>query len=310
MILKKCLSTIALTCVSLVAFSQPFIEELPSNPIALSMGNTGVVGEASAYSIYGNSAATVFGEKRFAVGVSYFGWQPENLGINSGSVAGYYQINNKMSILLDVRGSLLKTQEIINEQGVVSGSFQPTDFAVGVGYAYKFMDCLSASVNLRYLSSKIFQKNASAVAGDIGIYFNKNRLSAGLTLNNIGSKLQYENGALDQNMNLSAGVAYEFLNPTSNHQLKGAGKVGYVFLPNNNQGSILAGIGAQYSFKKMLYARAGYSYSDATTYMPQYASVGLGVKLWGVGIDATYLIGTQSASMIKNSFAVGVSYTF
>ena len=58
----------------------------------------------------------------------------------------------------------------------------------------------------------------------------------------------------------------------------------------------------------MLTFRGGYHYGNASKgVIPSYASLGLGVKFFGVSIDAAYLFGSE---ILKNSFGVSLGYEF
>ena len=61
----------------------------------------------------------------------------------------------------------------------------------------------------------------------------------------------------------------------------------------------------------MVSIRGGYRYSADDSNIPSYATVGLGVEFFGIGIDAAYYIGTGLAGdVLTNSFKVGLSYRF
>ena len=54
--------------------------------------------------------------------------------------------------------------------------------------------------------------------------------------------------------------------------------------------------------------RAGYRYGGDSV-IPSFASVGAGVKLFGVHLDAAYLIASGD-SPLKNTFCIGIGYSF
>lgn len=65
--------------------------------------------------------------------------------------------------------------------------------------------------------------------------------------------------------------------------------------------------GAQYSFKNMLFARAGYHFGTKEAVLPSFATVGLGVRFFGVSLDFAYLTGND---VIGNSMTFGLGYRF
>lgn len=307
MMKRKCLTIVALFA-TLAATAQSQQLHMTSDPVAFSMGNTGVVSEASAYSIYNNSAATVFGQDKGAFGVSYLGWSPDGVNAKIPSVAGYYKVGQRMSVLLGAQYAIYNKQTIINDKNEPDGTFRPHDYSVNFGVAYRFIDCLSGAVNVRYLNAKIFDTSASAVGVDVQLMYQKNKFAAALALNNMGSEFDFGLSKVKQPMQVNAGASYKILGEESLHGLEAAAKVGYVFTPSDDK-SVIAGIGLEYSFAGMISARAGYSYGDKDKYMPSFATVGLGFNLANIHLNGGYLIGTTKNSPIKNSFVIGLSYT-
>lgn len=75
--------------------------------------------------------------------------------------------------------------------------------------------------------------------------------------------------------------------------------------------AFFAGVGAQYCYNGLVRVSAGYHYGEPDkSVIGQYVSVGAGVKVLGISIDAAYLIGTSADSPIGNSFSVGIGYAF
>ena len=72
-------------------------------------------------------------------------------------------------------------------------------------------------------------------------------------------------------------------------------------------GNVTAAAGAQYSFKNMLFARAGYHFGTKEAVLPSFATVGLGVRFFGVSLDFAYLTGND---VIGNSMTFGLGYRF
>lgn len=303
---RKCLTIVALLA-TLATTAQSQLS-ITNDPVAFSMGNTGVVSEASAYSIYNNSAATAFSENKGAFGVSYLGWSPDGVNAKIPSIAGYYKVGQRMSVLIGAQYSIFNKQTIINDKNEPDGTFRPHNYSVNFGVAYRFLECLSGAVNLRYINAKIFDTNASAVGADIQLMYQKNKFSAALAFNNLGSEFDFDLSKVKQPMQVNAGASYKILGEESIHGLEAAAKVGYVFAPSDEK-SVIAGIGLEYSFAGIVSARAGYSYSDKDKYMPSFATVGLGFNLANIHLNGGYLIGTTKNSPIKNSFVIGLSYT-
>ena len=73
-------------------------------------------------------------------------------------------------------------------------------------------------------------------------------------------------------------------------------------------GAFSAAAGASYTYNGMVSVRAGYRYGGDSV-IPSFASVGAGVKLFGVHLDAAYLIASGD-SPLKNTFCIGIGYSF
>ena len=72
-------------------------------------------------------------------------------------------------------------------------------------------------------------------------------------------------------------------------------------------GGVMAGLGCEYSFKDIVYARAGYHYGNSVNVIPSYASAGLGFKIFGAQLNFAYLFGS---AVLSNSMNVSVGYSF
>lgn len=98
-----------------------------------------------------------------------------------------------------------------DEQGLVTGSFSPSDFVLNAGYSYLFSDFVSGGANLKFLSASYGGYNAVAVAVDLGLnYYDEERdLSISVAMNNLGRQVKtfHEDGVAESlPFNLMAGV--------------------------------------------------------------------------------------------------------
>jgi hypothetical protein len=59
-------------------------------------------------------------------------------------------------------------------------------------------------------------------------------------------------------------------------------------------------------FRDMLALRLGYHYGSDSSAVPSYASAGVGIKLSGITLDASYLF---ASDVLKNTFSIGIGYT-
>ena len=68
-----------------------------------------------------------------------------------------------------------------------------------------------------------------------------------------------------------------------------------------------AAAGVQYSFRDMVFARAGYHYGADKAVLPSFASAGLGVKFFGVELNVAYLFASDA---LGGTMTFGLGYSF
>ncbi len=132
-------------------------------------------------------------------------------------------------------------------------------------------------------------------------FYRQDALSAGLSVNNVGGKVNYGGEDYDQPMLACAGVAYRIGNPESSSVTPSV-EADVLF-----KGGLMAGLGVEYSYKSMLFARGGFHYGDKEKAVPTYASLGLGVRFLGISLDVAYL---TASDILGNSISLGLGYRF
>jgi hypothetical protein len=137
---------------------------------------------------------------------------------------------------------------------------------------------------LKYISSKIENESASAVAVDIGGMYRlmENRLSCGLVLQNIGTKMKYISEEDPLPFNIKAGGSYSIKD-----NWKGVLDIN---MPRDNE--VIMGLGTEYmhEINKELSAagRLGYNTRNKDTGGTNGFSVGMGVVYNAYGIDYAF----------------------
>jgi hypothetical protein len=144
------------------------------------------------------------------------------------------------------------------------------------------------------------EARASVFGADVAVYFKNHGISAGLSVNNIGSKVKYSNTSYSQPLLAKLGAGYDLSLGSS--ALAFAAEADVIFA-----GGVMAGLGCEYSFKEMIYARAGYHYGNSASVIPSYASAGLGFKIFGAQLNFAYLFGS---ALLSNSMNVSLGYSF
>jgi hypothetical protein len=271
----------------------------------ISMGNTSVAMSANAFAIYNNTAATIF-RKGGAIAASYTMWQPKSSKNNLINLSGYSRVGEKIALAAGFRYFNYPSQEIINGEGISAGSFSPKEYSISFGGAYLIAPSLSAAVNINYTSSSIGKESeGSAVSGDISLMYKINKISLGLSANNIGSKVDYGYSKYNLPMRIRVGAGISELLANDEHNIAANIEAGYLV----EESSVFAGIGAEYNYNKMLFFRLGGYYGDKQKAMPPFASIGVGFNIKGVVLNGAYLL-AGSDSPLKNTISISLGYEF
>lgn len=198
--------------------------------------------------------------------------------------------------------------------------YSPTYLTLGVTYGKQLTDRISVGATVNFVSESILETKATGVAFNIGIqYMNLgvDGLCLGIAVKNIGPNMQYTGTDLLKRGTTEDGTARgrqfysvtaaPFEMPSSMEMGVGYRKslddmnsfqIGGLFRSNNYQDDEY-NLGAEYSFKNLLFLRGGYTFApqadeDVTgekSYLFDY-TIGAGVKTdvggMEVGFDYTY----------------------
>ena len=211
----------------------------------------------------------------------------------------YKAFGEKFALNLVLSSGKGEAYENYTGLGVSSGTFTPKDFLLGAGFAMK-TDPLVVEIAGKLLSRTLApEKKISAFALDIlastTLLDDNLAVSGGLT--GLGSTVKSSSGdKYHIPMAITAGGNYSLPFGLG----VGAQMDYYIF-----GGGFRAGFGAEYAFKEMVFARAGYNFGGHT-FLPSYFSAGLGFKYAGVGLDLAYLL----SETLGGSLMAGLSYAF
>lgn len=193
---------------------------------AAGMGDQGVATSADTYAQYWNPAKYPFAQSRAGVGLSYTPWLSKITdGIALMQVVGHYGFgeSGRHALGASLRYFSLGKVTEWDELGRNLGTVSPHEFAFDVSYALKLSEQFALSATLRYINSNqdtnTDNKSASAVVADLSAYMYKyirlgnteSRWTAGLSLKNLGSKLNFEDGSsqyLPANLAIGTGLLY------------------------------------------------------------------------------------------------------
>lgn len=298
--MKKIVSIIFAAFVAAPLFAQTYSAMLQgSDPESFSLGAATLARPANARSAGDNAAAMAISGRKMAVGASYSMWSPKVVGSKIAGIGGWGKIGDKFAIGLDAKYAMGKPYDITDELGWSEKQFAPKDINANLGVSYAIIDGLSVGVSAKFVSSTLADKySATAFGADVSVAFRKGGLGAAIAVCNLGSSLRY--GSSKETVALpsmaKAGVSYSIVGLTA------SAEVDYMF-----KGGLMAGLGLEYAIKDIAFIRAGYHYGDAEKAMPSFASVGLGVKFFGVELNAAYLL---ASPVLGNTMMFGAGYSF
>lgn len=300
----------ALACVISIdsAFCQnkeglPFVR-IDRNPVSAGMGFTGAVSsEDVAYSSFRNSSVVPLSPERMSFGVSGQSWAPDGVkstNINFGAAA---KAGKRFGFSVGAAYQTGEEYALMTDTGVQKGTFKPNEMIVSAGVGFLILKDLAAGANVRYASQKLSEDNSySAVAADIFLTYRLSDLNITAGVSSFGSSVKSDAGA-SFSLPTSATVGADWSKSLSEaHGIRLAAEADYFF-----SGNLTAAAGAQYSFKNMLFARAGYHFGTKDAVLPSFATVGLGVKLFGISLDFAYLTANDT---IGNTLTFGLGYRF
>lgn len=281
---------------------------LLNSPDAHTMGmaNTGAAMYATSFAMWNNNASTLFSDKVFEASASYGIWNPSKG--NQIAVAGYGKITDWMSISAGFKTMMYKPYNVTGMTGMPGDEFKPNEFAMGIGLGFKVLPVLSLSANINYVNSKLAPElKGGAVSADFGAMLDLKFMRVGVTASNIGSKIKFSETslvALPANVQLGIGTT-QYFGAANTHALTVNAQGGMTF----QNSAFIAALGVEYKWNDMVRVSGGYNYGDATKGTPSYASAGVGVKFFGVSINAAYLIGI-GGSPLGNTMIFSLGYSF
>ena len=276
---------------------------VPSDAASLSLAGVGVCAPGGAYSLENNAAAMSLTEKRLLAGATFGKWQPSYSANSLVSAGATFKATDVLAAGLSVKKFGYQSYNTVTESGSISrdGSFTPEEFNAALGLSYRIASCFSVGVAARIVKSSLSaDAEGTAFGADVGVCLNRNAMRAGLSVNNLGTKIRYGDESYALPAMLKAGAGYDL--DLGSSGLAFSAEADYLFA-----GAFMAGATAQYDWRGCLFVRCGYHYGDETKAVPSYASSGIGVKVSGVSLDAAWLF---ASGTLRNSFALSLGYSF
>ena len=172
------------------------------------LGDVGAATDPDVNSQYWNPAKYPFTISRSGVSLNYTPWLRQIVNdIDLANVTGYYRIGNYDALSGSLRYFSLGEVTVYGTEETL----KPYEMAVDVAYSRMLSETFSAAVALRYIYSNMGQLDddltpGSAFAADLAMYHNgylnlgnrECQLGWGLNVNNIGSKISYDEGTTSE----------------------------------------------------------------------------------------------------------------
>ncbi|WP_291538354.1 PorV/PorQ family protein [Bacteroides sp.] len=293
--------------------------ELPADARSAGMGEVCRAVSANTAAVFQNASLIAFTTDKVGVG---YGYTPAFSHLQDGyrlhTIGGFVKLGKNHGLTAGFRSYRLPESEQTGQDGVVSRIAKPGEWALEAGYFYEVIKNLSLSVNLSYVSSDLDVEGidaGDAFCFDFGASYRQGlswmngraAWTTGLSLKNIGSKLNYGEGLKSSLPGLCSVGGALYLPFSENHVLECGVDIDYL-LPSETKG-LQGSIGAEYTFLKHGLLRAGYHLADEDKGYSNYGSVGCGVRFFHLQGDFAYLLAGDESPM-KNMWQVSVGFTF
>lgn len=192
----------------------PFLSITPDSR-AGGMGDAGVGTTPDLSSQHWNPAKYGFMDSDMGVSLSYSPWLRALVDdINLAYLVGYKKIDDVQTVSSSLRYFSLGDIVFTSEYGEITGQQSPNEFAIDLGYSRLLSEVFSGSVAVRYIRSDLTggqlingveSKAGNSYAADVAFYYynefranqKENIFSAGINIQNIGAKISYTDGEVN-----------------------------------------------------------------------------------------------------------------
>lgn len=281
----------------------PFVM-IDRNPVSAGMGFAGAASSSeTTYSSFRNSSVIPFSAEKVSFGLSGQRWAPEGVKTTNINFGAAVKAGKRFGFSVGAAYQTGEEYSLYDDSGVSQMTFKPNEMIVNGGVGFRILDNLSAGANIRYASQKLSSDNSySAIATDVFLTYRLSDLNITAGVSSLGSSVKSASGD-SFSLPASATVGAEWSKAFSDaHGLRLAADADYFF-----SGNVTAAAGAEYSFKNMLFARAGYHFGSKDAVLPSFATVGIGVRFFGISLDVAYLTAND---IIGNTLTFGLGYRF
>ena len=279
--------------------------QINHNPVTSAFAGAGsAYNGTAAWSAFSNASILPFYEGTMDVGAGFQLWAPGTSKSSNIGVGAAYKIAPRFALSLGYTLNNGQSYEVLDYNGQVSGEYSPKDHVIALGAGIGLGESFSVGVNVRYAIQKLSAEDSfSGVSGDVFVAYQINpdfRVTAGVST--LGTSITASNRK-KFSQPASAKVAVDWgVRFAEIHSIHVMADGDYYF-----SGNYAVAAGLQYCANDMVYARFGYRYASEFCVIPSHLAVGIGVKLFGVHLDASYLAASKA---LGNTFNIGLGYSF
>lgn len=278
-------------------------EALPFTRIGLDPAVSGLAGagvsfvQNGAYTAFSGASALPFCQQTLDAAVSYRLWAPGTAKSNLVNAAVAYKPIERLGIAA--------AYSFQGGQTLASGDV-PRAHLVALGVGFGITPRVSVGLNARYAMQKLTAAQGyNGFSADLFVNWrplDALGLSAGIA--HLGTTVKNAAGtAYSQPTEARLGIDWT--------QAWGAAKAHQTRVLLDGEvyfsGNLALSLGAQYAWKQLLFARAGYHFASEHCVIPSHLSLGLGVQVKGLRLDISWLTASKA---LNNTLAVGIGYAF
>jgi len=316
-------------CVNTVVTGVPFLN-IVADARSGAMGDAGIATSTDPNGIHHNAAKLAFTETNLSVSANYTPWL-RTIGLSDvyiANIAALKQINETSAVGIEMKYFSQGQIQFSDQDGQTGDNGNPNEYVISGAYATQIRANLSASITGKYIYSNLAAGQTVAgeditagtsMAADFGLLYKipnsgSNRLSIGLVLSNIGSKIAYTNVNKKDFLpsRLGLGFGYE-INPKTNRRITFALDIKKIMVPPRSafNEDLMYSIGAEYWLGGHVAIRGGYFSEDELSGQRKYLTTGFGLKYDMIGFNVSYLKSTSGLhAPIDNTLRFSLLYDF
>lgn len=278
--------------------------KIERSPVSAGKGFASIASSTdAAWASFNNPSILPLSKNKTDIKAIYQNWAPAGVHTTDLGLGAGFKFSDKFGLAL---GGVMRNgqaYELLNDMGVSKGKFSPKDLQLALGFGVAIKPFLSIGLNAKFLNSSLSPAyKYSAVAGDLiatGV-FGDFKVAAGVA--DLGASVKSVEGrTFNLPTSVVAGADYSRV-LGGKHYVDASFDANYLF-----NGGITAAFGMQYGFNDMIFLRGGYHFGTAKAPLPSFATLGAGLKFFGISIDAAYILGND---FLKNTLTIGLGYSF